>query len=75
MTRQRTYAMVGQRSGDLLSYGGRVLTHPVREEIEFLVRNVRVVELTRDPGAPLMRLRDHPGLAHIRWPLQRGDFK
>lgn len=67
--------MVGGRSGELLSYGGRVLVHNDRGEMEFLFPNQRVIRLTDGTlGQPEMRLRDHPGLSQVRFPLRREDF-
>lgn len=75
-------ALVGLRSGELLSFAGHVLLHdgPVAE-VEYLVTGVRLVDLpgtaehiSSKLGRPVMMLRDHPGLASVRWPLQREDF-
>ena len=55
------YAMVGPRSGELLSFQRKVIVHHDRAEMEFLFPNARVVPVTRgDLGQPTMRLRDHP---------------
>lgn len=71
----RLYALVGDRSGELLSYGGAVLVHDDRAELEFLVPGPRVVEVRPDTGRPLMRLRDHPDMGSVSWPLDRRDFR
>lgn len=76
------YALVGLVTDDLLTYGGRPLVHTSRAELEWLIdtTKTRIVAVTardlaqRSPAAPLL-LRDHPGLAHLRWPLQREDFR
>lgn len=73
------YAMVGLVSGELLSLNGRVLVHENSREVEFLVANVRVVELGPSlekalAGRPHMLLRDHPDMSWVRWPLQEDDF-
>lgn len=69
------YAYVGPVSKELLTYQGRVLVHDNPDEMTFLVPAMRVVALPRaDLGRPLMRLRDHPDLAALTWPLRREDF-
>lgn len=67
--------MVGPRSGELLSYGGRVLVHDDRAELEYLFPTARVVRLSDgELGQPTMSIKDHPQLASTRWPLRREDF-
>jgi hypothetical protein len=75
--------LMGARSGEPLSYRGRVLLHDgPAAEVEFILPSVRVVEV-RGPaervaarlGRPVMRLRDHPDLASVRWPLDRRAFR
>lgn len=67
--------MVGARSGELLSYQGRVLVHSIRGEMEWLFPKTRVVRVTDgDLGQEWMWLKDHPDLAHVTWPLKREDF-
>lgn len=69
------FALLGGRTGELLSYGGRVLVHGNRHEMEWLFPNTRIVRVTDgDLGQPVMRLADHPGLQHVRFPLRRTDF-
>lgn len=75
------YALVGMVTDDLLTYHGRPIVHTDRAELEYLIdtSKTRVVAVTardlaqRSPAAPLL-LRDHPGLAHLTWPLRREDF-
>jgi hypothetical protein len=70
------YAYKGASSGELLTWRGRVLVHDNRHEMEFLCPNTPVVRITDgELGQPVMRLRDHPHLEHITWPLQRADFR
>ncbi len=67
--------MIGGSSGELLTYGGRVLIHDDKAEFEYLVPNTRIIRITDgDLGQPVMPLRDHPSLAQIKWPLDRKDF-
>ncbi|MFF4467962.1 hypothetical protein ACFYZ3_00235 [Streptomyces sp. NPDC001599] len=70
------YALVGSVSGELLTHGGKVLVHGDRAEAEALLVGARVIPFP--PSIPVedtMRLRDHPGLAHLRWPLERRDLR
>lgn len=76
--------MAGAVSGELLSYGGRVLAHENPHEIAYLFPGVRVVEVVvrgegpeaNIAGRPCMPLKEHPELVAvgIRWPLDRGQF-
>lgn len=69
------YGLVGQRSGELLSYGERFLVHDDRAELEFLFPGSRVVIMPRHISADqTMPLPRHPELTHLRWPLDRRDF-
>jgi hypothetical protein len=74
------FAFHGAVTGDLLTLGARVIVHDNRAEMEWLVpHNSRVVAVTeqdlarRSPLPPLL-LREHPGMATVRWPLRREDF-
>lgn len=69
------YGLVGPRSGELLTYRGKVLTHDDKAELEFLFPTSRVVRLSDgDLGQPTMSIKQHPQLASTTWPLQREDF-
>lgn len=73
----RRYAMLGAVSGEALSYGGLILTHDDRAELEFLFIGIRgrVVELgDQTPEYDCMSVKQHPDLSDIRWPLRREDF-
>lgn len=70
------YAVVGARSGDLLTYRGAVIVHNDRAEMEWLLPGSKVVRVTDgDLGAPVLQLRDHPDCRHITFPLRREDFR
>jgi hypothetical protein len=72
----RRFAMVGPTSGETLSYGGLILVHSDRSELEFLVPGVRVVELgSQIPEHDTMSIKSHPDLSRIEWPLHREDFR
>ena len=72
------YALLGVRSGVLLTYGGRVLVHNNRAELEYLFPNrekAKIIRITDgDLGQPTMSVQEHPALASVRWPLHREDF-
>jgi hypothetical protein len=69
------YGLVGERTRDFLTYGGLVLWHDNRAELEFLVPGPRVMELPRDlPADQCMPIRLHPDLAAVQWPLTRDQF-
>lgn len=68
------FALVGKHTTELLTYGGRIITHEDRAEMAYLFPNSRVVEVK--PGEDLvMRLVDHPDMAPVRFPLNRKDFR
>ena len=71
------YALAGERSGELLSFGGQVLVHGDRAELDFLVPiGARVVTLPAGiPEEQTMPLSAHPELAGLRWPLRKDDFR
>lgn len=69
------YGLVGNHSGDLLTYQGRAILHNNRPEMEFLFPNSRVVQVTSgELGQPWMWLRDHPDTVNTSFPLRREDF-
>jgi hypothetical protein len=72
------YALIGARTGELLTYGGRVIVHDNRAEMEYLFPNrdrARVIRVTDgDLGQPVLQLRDHPSMSKVRFPLRREDF-
>jgi hypothetical protein len=77
------WAMAGHKTGEILSYGGRMVVHPVRHELEWLIGDTaRVVQLCGDNpeevsaiyGRPAMLFKDHPDNSNVRWPLDRRDF-
>lgn len=71
----KVYALVGQLSGELLTYEGAVICHTNSHELVWLVKNARVVELPKVVGLPLMWLKDHPSMAAVSWPLSKEDFR
>lgn len=67
------YALRGSVSGELLTYGGRILVHGDRGELEFLFPGEGVVPY--DGALPTMCIADHPDMASVTWPLNRKDFR
>jgi hypothetical protein len=76
----RAWAVEGGITKELLTFRGAVLWHDNPHELEFLMEKTiamgsRIVELpSAGIGRPLMRLRDHPGMAAVSFPLRREDF-
>lgn len=70
------YALQGATSRDLLTYGGRILVHGDRAELEFLITGARIVECPRDiPPEQTLPIRYHPNFASVTWPLNRKTFR
>jgi hypothetical protein len=71
------YALRGAVSRDLLTFGGRVLIHDNRPEMEFLFTgDASVVECPRDiPPEQTLAIRHHPDLAAVQWPLTKEQFR
>lgn len=70
------YALYGDYSKDLLTFQGLVIVHDNKSEMEWLLPNSKVVRITDgDLGRPVMKLKDHPGVSHISFPLKRSEFR
>lgn len=73
----RRFAMIGEVSGEALSYGGLILIHDNPAELEFLFTGIRgrVVELgDQFSDSDCMSIKQHPDMSQVRWPLRREDF-
>ncbi|MGC5565340.1 hypothetical protein ACPYPG_21230 [Streptomyces sp. FR-108] len=71
----KRYALCSEK-GDLLSWGGKVIVHDNKAELEFLMRGVRIVECPRDiPDDQTIPIRFHPDMATVTWPLDRRSFR
>lgn len=75
------YALKGGVSGELISYGGRVLVHDNRRELDYLFPNLEVVEIKVGDddglyaGRPTMSVKEHPQVAdNVQWPLDKNDW-
>lgn len=72
----RRYAVAGPVSGELMSYHGRILVHPDRAELEWLLADQRVVEVPAHiPAEQTMPWAQHPQMAAVTFPLDRRDFQ
>jgi len=70
------YAIHGEASGSPLTYGGRVIAHNDRAEMEFLFPGARIVEIgSLIPPQDRIALREHPDMAAVAFPLKREDFR
>lgn len=70
------YGLVGAASGELLTHGGRVLSHDSQAELEFLFPGARVVNLpSHIPPERTLPVSAHPEMASVRFPLDRRDFQ
>lgn len=70
------YGLKGNRSGDLLSYGGRILVHDNENELQFLFPGTRTVRVSDTmPDELTLPIWAHPELAGVRFPLDRRDFR
>lgn len=72
----RRYALYGRCSRDFLTFGGRVLVHDDRAEMEFLFPGCPVRELPADiPADQTLPIEHHPDLAATTFPLDRNEFR
>jgi hypothetical protein len=73
----KRYGLVGERSRELLTHGGRVLWHTDAAELGYLVPvGAGTTELPPDiPAAETLHISQHPQMAAVSWPLNRRDFR
>lgn len=70
------YAMVGERSRELLSWNGLVLVHHDPGELEFLFAGARVIRCPSSiPDGHTMPVAAHPALSAVTWPLSKEQFR
>ncbi|MFD9223816.1 hypothetical protein ACFWDI_28385 [Streptomyces sp. NPDC060064] len=70
------WALEGPTSHDLLTYGGKVIVHGNRHELEWLMANARVVQCPRSiPPEQTIELRFHPQFEGVSWPLRREEWR
>lgn len=67
------YGLWGEKSGQFLTQGGRVIFHTSREELEFLFpeTTVKPVDVSPLEGIPVQYVR---GMEAVEFPLKREDF-
>ncbi len=61
-------------TGDVFTYGGRVLVHDNRAELEWLFPYRDTVDVT-ESVLPKLSIKEHPQCASLTWPLRREDFR
>jgi hypothetical protein len=61
-------------TGDVFTYGGSVLVHPSRAELEYLFPGRETVDVSQSV-LPKLMIQDHPGMGAVRFPLRREDFR
>lgn len=66
------WALVGQSSGEVLTYRGYAIVHENKAELEYLFPNNRVVPLPKYYGEDLtVQLKDHPDMDTVVFPLDK----
>lgn len=72
----KRFAVAGLASGELLSYCGRILVHPDRAELEWLLADQQVVEVPAHvPPEQTMPWSQHPQMSAVKFPLDRREFR
>ena len=68
------YGLWGDKSGQFLTQGGRVIFHTSREELEFLFPGtpVKPVDVSPLEGIPVQYLR---GMEAVEFPIDRSAFR
>jgi len=70
------WAIEGPLTRDLLTYGGKVIVHNSRPELEWLLDGARVVPCPKAiPPEQTIKLRHHPQFDGCSWPLRRDEFR
>lgn len=72
------FGLYGTNSRDWLTYGGRILWHDHRAEMEFMVPlgSATIREIPRDiPDELMMPLLDHPSFEGVTRPITREQFR
>lgn len=69
------YALRSQQCPDLLTYGGRIICHHDRAQMEWLHLGATVVEIPADvPDGQCLPIIAHPGYADIQFDPITGDI-
>lgn len=73
------YALRGNNTGQLLTYGGRVIVHHDRDQLEFLCPGAQVVPVDGIPMDQCLPIRFHPQFESVQWgpagELDRRQFR
>lgn len=70
------WGLWGRTSRDFLTYGGRVLVHDSRAELEWLFPGAPVREVPSSiPADQCLPVEHHPDLASTAFPLDRRNFR
>lgn len=68
------FALIGEVSGKHLTWGGRVITHTNRAELEFLIpKGAKIVPINIRPEEEIA-IQFVPGFEAVSFPLRREDF-
>ncbi|HEY1439805.1 MAG TPA: hypothetical protein VGF65_02970 [Mycobacterium sp.] len=68
VTTTRRFGIYGEKSRELLTYGGRIICHHSREQLEFLHPGVVVREVPPDvPADQCLPIQLHPDYASVQW--------
>lgn len=66
------WCLVGQTTGEILTYKGHALVHENKRELEYLFPGLRVVQLPSYWGTSLtFPLKDHPDMDTVVFPLDQ----
>jgi len=67
-TRTRRFGLYGETSRSLLTFGGRILVHHDKAQMEYLHPGAKVVEVPPNiPGEQCMSIREHPQHCSVQW--------
>jgi hypothetical protein len=67
------WMMVTNKTAEPFTFGGRILVHESREDLEYLFPNQRLVPYKGSEGE-CMALVNHPDMAAVTFPLDPRDF-
>lgn len=66
------WCLVGQVSGEILTYRGYAIVHENKAELEYLFPDNRVVPIPSYYGDDLtVQLKDHPDMGAVTFPLDQ----
>jgi hypothetical protein len=68
------WALKSKDAPGAITYGGHLLVHDNRAELEFLFPDRETVDVT-ETVMPKMSIKNHPQCAVLTWPLKKEDFR